>query len=130
MLIPGSNSVTSQGLTAAFHALGSTVIITGCRRTTMDLDVIDADEVQRVTARLIQEFTALNAGMMSEENLTTGEVEVAEAHIATNLPDPIRLRYVRTGLQGERQANGPNTMLPGGFSAQTVEMLKDDQDVT
>src|SRR6476469_7413017 len=109
ILVTGGNSGIGQALASAFHSLGNTVIITGRRQDTLDAtvashpgmhavvrDVADPDAIQQVARQLIQDSPALNAvihnaGMMSEEDLKTGEVATAEAHIATNLLGPIRL---------------------------------------
>lgn len=212
ILITGGNSGIGRGLASAFHALGNQVIITGRRQDTLDatvaahpgmhgllLDVADAADVRRGAAELIRDFPQLsavihNAGIMAEEDLKTGDVDVAEAHIATNLLGPIRLNaallphlltqpraavmtvtsglafvplalnptysatkaaihsytqslryqladsavqvielappYVRTALQGERQATDPNAMPLEDFIAEVMQILEDQPDVT
>lgn len=42
---------------------GHTILIIGSKSGTVDLDVSDADEVQRVADGLIQNFLVLNAGI-------------------------------------------------------------------
>ena len=211
ILITGGNSGIGQGLAAAFHALGNTVIITGRNQKTLDetraahpgmetvvLDMDDEADIQRVAAQLIQDFPALNAvmhnaGIMSEEDLKSGQTATAQAHITTNLLGPIRLNsallphlltqpsatvltvssglafvplslnptysatkaaihsytqamryqlqdtniqvielvppYVRTGLQGERQASDPNAMPLDEYISETVAILQSEPDV-
>ena len=212
ILITGGNSGIGQGLAAAFHALGNTVIITGRTQATRDetasahpgmqaraLKVDDGADIQRVARQLILDFPDLNAvihnaGMMAEEDLKLGVTDRAEAHIATNLLGPIRLNsallphllaqqsaavltvssglafvplslnptysatkaaihsytqalryqladttvqvielvppYVRTGLQGERQASDPNAMPLDEYISETMDILSQQPDVT
>ena len=60
------------------------------------LDMNSAESLRRVSGQLETDFPALNvvvhnAGIMQTELLASGELDVAEATIATNLLGPIRL---------------------------------------
>lgn len=109
ILITGGGSGIGEGLAAAFHAAGNQVIITGRNRAALErtvaahpgmahevLDVGSADEIARVTAKIVAAFPALNilinnAGIMRPEDLLAGATADAEEMIATNLLGPIRL---------------------------------------
>ncbi len=109
ILITGGGSGIGRALAEAFHAEGNQVIIAGRRQNVLDettsanpgmksavLDIETAEGIQGFTAKLVKDFPALdavihNAGIMRNEKVTDGQVETAEATIATNLLGPIRL---------------------------------------
>jgi uncharacterized oxidoreductase len=109
MLITGGGSGIGQALAKAFHDLGNQVVITGRRREALDettaanpgmramtLDIEDAEAIRAFSAQLVKDLPALNvvihnAGIMREEDVKTGQVDDAEAHVFTNLLGPIRL---------------------------------------
>lgn len=109
ILITGGGSGIGQALAAAFHGLGNQVIVAGRRQSALEettaahpgmrsvvLDVADPAAVRRVSAELVRDFpelnvVILNAGVMMNEDVKRGEVEVAEATVTTNLLGPIRL---------------------------------------
>ena len=109
ILITGGNSGIGRAFAEAFHARGNQVIIAGRRQETLDevttanpgmksavLDVSDADAVQSFARQLKADFPELNvvlhsAGIMRDEDVKSGELDTAEATVATNLLGPIRL---------------------------------------
>ena len=109
ILITGGGSGIGRALAEAFHALGNEVIIAGRREAVLGevaaanpgiktavLDIEDAGAVSSFAARLGADYPALNvvvhnAGIMKDEDLTSGALETAEATVATNLLGPIRL---------------------------------------
>ena len=109
ILITGSTSGIGRALAEAFHAEGNQVIVSGRRQALLDevtrsnpgmrsaaLDIQDAAAIPRFAEKLRRDFPALNvvihnAGIMHNEVLAQGELEVAEATVATNLLGPIRL---------------------------------------
>lgn len=109
ILITGGGSGIGRGLAEAFHQEGNKVIITGRRKQQLDettaanpgmisavVDVADARAVRSFANSLKSDYPSLNAvihnaGIMKPESLEKGEVDDAEATIATNLLGPIRL---------------------------------------
>lgn len=109
ILITGGGSGIGRGLAEAFHGLGNQVIIAGRRQSALDetasanpgmkalvLDVADPASIAQAAAKLKQHFPELNvvihnSGIMKPEDVKSGEIETAEAIVATNLLGPIRL---------------------------------------
>ena len=109
ILITGGGSGIGRALAEAFHALGNTVIVAGRRRSVLDettaaspgmrsalLDVADPAAIQTFAEQIGRDFPALNvvihnAGIMRNEDLKGGTLDVTEATVATNLLGPIRL---------------------------------------
>ena len=109
ILVTGGGSGIGRGLAEAFHGLGNQVIIAGRRQELLEevvatnpgmkwatLDIENAEAIKAFAAQLERDFPALNAvvhnaGIMRDEDLQDGSLEVAEATIATNLLGPIRL---------------------------------------
>jgi uncharacterized oxidoreductase len=109
ILITGGTSGIGRALAESFHARGNRVIIAGRRQALLAevtaanpgmhsavLDIGDAQAINTFAEGLKREFPALNvvihnAGIMQIEHLLSGETDVAEATIATNLLGPIRL---------------------------------------
>ena len=109
ILITGGGSGIGRGLAEAFHARGNQVIIAGRRQQALDevtaanpgmqaytLDIEDPEAIKAFARRVLADFPALNAvvhnaGVMRDEDLRDGSLEVAEATISTNLLGPIRL---------------------------------------
>lgn len=211
ILITGGNSGIGRGLAEAFHQLGNQVIITGRNQATLDetvaanpgmkaavLNIENADAVREFAAQIVKDYPGLNAailnaGIMREEDVKTGELATAEDTIATNLLGPVRLTaalmphfltqphatiltvtsglayvplslnptynatkaaihsytqslryqlkdtavqvielvppYVRTSLQGERQASDPNAMPLDEYISETMGILSGTPDV-
>ena len=109
ILITGGGSGIGRGLAEAFHALGNKVIIASRReellKTTIALNpgmeylVLDqesASGVRDFARKVLERYPKLNvlinnAGIQRLEDLTSGDLSVAEATISTNLLGPIRL---------------------------------------
>ena len=109
ILITGGGSGIGRALAEAFHAAGNKVIIAGRRQAPLEatvnanpgmhylrLDLENAAAIQQAATALTKDFPQLNAvvhnaGIMRDENLQSGDLEVAEATISTNLLSPIRL---------------------------------------
>ena len=109
ILITGGGSGTGRGLAEAFHARGNNVIVVGRRKELLDevtaanpgmksavLDIENADAIRSFAARIKADHPALNfvihnAGIRRAESIQSGELDDAEATIATNLLGPIRL---------------------------------------
>ncbi|MCA9234180.1 MAG: SDR family oxidoreductase [Planctomycetales bacterium] len=109
ILITGGGSGIGRALAETFHALGNQVVIAGrslakledvCDANPgmepLELDVTNPADIRRAGEELGQRFPMLNvlvnnAGIMQLEDVTTGETDVAEATVATNLLGPIRL---------------------------------------
>ncbi|MCL1960206.1 MAG: SDR family oxidoreductase [Desulfovibrionaceae bacterium] len=111
ILITGGGSGIGRALAEAFHQRGNQVIIAGRRQAALDavaqanpgirtvtLDVRDAQDIQRLAARMAADFPALNAvvnnaGIMRLENWRAADIDLAtaQATIETNLLAPIRL---------------------------------------
>ncbi|WP_293909934.1 SDR family oxidoreductase [Deinococcus sp.] len=109
ILITGGGSGIGRALAEQFHARGNQVIIAGRRKSLLDevtaahpgmhsavLDIEDAGAIKAFAAQLARDFPALNtvihnAGIMRAENIQSGNLDDAEATIATNLLGPIRL---------------------------------------
>jgi len=109
IFITGGTSGIGRGLAEAFHAKGNKVIIGGRRKAlldevaranpgidTVELDVNDPAQIQRVAQELVNKYPALNvlinnAGVMPFDDVT-GPVDdgAAVAMIATNLLGPVR----------------------------------------
>lgn len=123
ILITGGGSGIGRALAEAFFALGNEVIIAGRREAVLEevaaanpgiktavLDIEDAGAVPGFAARLGADYPALNvvvhnAGIMKDEDLTSGALETAEATVATNLLGPIRLNAaLLPTLLGQPQA--------------------------
>ena len=111
ILITGGGSGIGRAMAEAFHARGNQVIIAGRTQEKLDavteanagmkslpLDIGEAGSIASFTAKLTEEYPALNvvihmAGIMQNEYLLNPEaaLQVAEATVATNLLGPIRL---------------------------------------
>ncbi|ANE44481.1 SDR family oxidoreductase [Deinococcus puniceus] len=109
ILITGGGSGIGRALAEASHAAGNQIIIAGRRQAVLDetvaanpgmrsvvLDIADAEDIRTVAARLTADFPALNvvihnAGIMQTEEIQSGNLDSAEATVATNLLGPIRL---------------------------------------
>ena len=111
ILITGGGSGIGQGLAAALHEAGNTVIISGRRRAALEetvkahpgmqfetLDVDSGDDITAFATRVSKKYPALNvlvnnAGIMRPEDVTAADhtTDTAEAIVTTNLLGPIRL---------------------------------------
>jgi uncharacterized oxidoreductase len=109
ILITGGASGIGRALAEAFHAEGNQVIIAGRRQAALDettaanpgmqsavLDIESVASIQAFAEKLQADFPALNvvihnAGIMRPEKILAGQLDDAEATIATNLLGPIRL---------------------------------------
>ena len=109
VLITGGGSGLGRALAEAFHANGNQVVIAGRRKELLDevaaanpgmktavLDIENADAIRSFAVQLKADQPGLNvvihnAGIMRPESIQNGELENAEATIATNLLGPIRL---------------------------------------
>ena len=133
ILITGGGTGIGRGLAEAFHKEGNTVIITGRRKQQLDqttaanpgmksavVDVADAGAVRSFVDKLKSDYPALNvvihnAGIMRPEPLEKGEVDDAEATIATNLLGPIRLTAALVPLL-ERQPRAAIMTVSSGLA--------------
>jgi len=109
ILITGGGSGIGRALAEAFHKGGNQVIIAGRREAaladtaaansgmkTAVFDITDAASIASFSERIKRDYPSLNvvihnAGIMRPEHLKKGELEDAEATVATNLLGPIRL---------------------------------------
>lgn len=111
ILITGGGSDIGRGLAKALHALGNQVVIAGRRKQALDettaanpgmkslqLDVEDPAAIRAFAAQLTASFPKLNvvinnAGIMRAEKLLAQQDDLADAEaiVATNLLEPIRL---------------------------------------
>nr|WP_145552823.1 SDR family NAD(P)-dependent oxidoreductase [Variovorax boronicumulans] len=116
ILITGGASGIGRGLAEAFHRMGNQVIIAGRRKAllqevakanpgmdTVELDITDAAQIQRVADGLIARYPALNvvinnAGVMPFDD-AGGELDDAQAVklVETNLLGPVRLSAALVG---------------------------------
>ncbi len=133
ILITGGNSGIGRALAEAFHAEGNQVIITGRRRETLGettaanpgmtsyvLDVEDPEAIRRFADQVKADFPGLNvlinnAGIMRPEDVREGELEDAEATVATNLLGPIRLTAALLPLL-EKQPRGAVMTVTSGLA--------------
>ncbi|MDK4725473.1 SDR family oxidoreductase [Rhizobium phaseoli] len=110
IFITGGTSGIGRALAESFHRLGNKVIIAGRRKALLDevtaanpgmegveLDIADPADIERVAARLIRNYPALNvlvnnAGIMPFDD-AGGKIDDAQSRriIDTNLLGPIRL---------------------------------------
>lgn len=109
ILITGGGSGIGRALAEAFQSEGNQVIISGRRKDALEktvaanpgmrsavLDVADIADIRRFAEQVKRDYPALNvvihnAGIMKTESLAKGQVEDAEAIVATNLLGTIRL---------------------------------------
>jgi len=109
ILITGGASGIGRALAEAFHTEGNQVIIAGRRQSALDettaanpgmqsavLDIESVPAIEAFADKLKADFPALNvvihnAGIMRPETILDGQLDDAEATIATNLLGPIRL---------------------------------------
>ena len=110
IFITGGTSGIGRALAEALHARGNKVIVAGRRKALLDdvsaanpgidgveLDIADPADIERVAARLIRDYPALNvlinnAGIMPFDD-AGGRIDdaVSRAILDTNLLGPIRL---------------------------------------
>ncbi|AVJ29580.1 SDR family oxidoreductase [Achromobacter spanius] len=110
IFITGGTSGIGRALAVAFHDLGNTVIIAGRRQALLDeiatahpgiegiqLDISDAQDIDRVAKTLIAKYPSLNvlinnAGIMPfDDPSSTIDDAVSQRILETNLLGPIRL---------------------------------------
>ena len=109
ILITGGATGIGRGLAEAFTAEDNQVIIASRRKdeleavtaanpgmASIELDVTDPHSIAAAAASVLRDHPDLNvvindAGIMKFEELTKGEVDVADATVATNLMGPIRV---------------------------------------
>src|SRR6202044_638436 len=105
----GGGTGIGRGLAEAFHRLGNNVIIAGRRHDTLEavakanpgiqflsLDQGDSADIRRFAIEMSDKYPELNvlvnnAGIQRVEDLTTGNVGLAEQTVAVNLLGPVRL---------------------------------------
>ncbi|NNU63474.1 SDR family oxidoreductase [Ochrobactrum soli] len=110
IFITGGTSGIGRALAESFHRFGNKVIIAGRRKALLDevtaanpgmegieLDIADPADIERVAAKLIRDYPALNvlvnnAGIMPFDD-AGGKIDDAQSRriIDTNLLGPIRL---------------------------------------
>ena len=116
IFITGGTSGIGRALAVAFHDLGNKVIIAGRRQALLDeiaaahpgiegiqLDISDAQDIDRVAKTLIAEYPSLNvlinnAGIMPfDDPSATIDDAVSQQILETNLLGPIRLTSALIG---------------------------------
>lgn len=116
IFITGGTSGIGRALAVAFHDLGNKVIIAGRRQALLDeiaaahpgiegiqLDIADAQDIDRVAKTLIAKYPALNvlinnAGIMPfDDPSSTIDDAVSQRILETNLLGPIRLTSALIG---------------------------------
>lgn len=109
VLVTGGGSGIGRGLAESFHRLGNQVIIAARRSDqlravaeanpgiqTLSLDQGDAADIRRFATEVTDHYPDLNvlinnAGIQRVEDLTSGNVGLAEQSVAINLLGPMRL---------------------------------------